>query len=228
MKHRLVPAALCFLACFSPEALVANALDSSSSLKLQRNDRAGQLRVLIDGREAMVYQYGPDLDLPHYYPLRSPSGKLLTVLDAPHDPHHRSLWFADTVRLKGHRTTSFYFAQRSRLDPTDPRSPFRDRIRHVKFLAGESTPVQATIEEQLLWEADLGKTPVLDEFRKTRIAALGKGEYLLDMRFELKAAYGDVDFVSDRVHYAWPYVHEPRFLRRQRTRDYGKLGRRRE
>ena len=208
--HRLVRAVLCLVACFSPEPLVANASDSSPPVKLQRDDRAGQLRVLIDGREAMVYQYGPGLDLPHYYPLRSPSGKLLTVLDAPHDPHHRSLWFADTVRLKNHRESSFYFAQRSRLDPKDPRSPFRDRIRHVKFLAEDAASAQATIEEQLLWEADLGKTPVLDESRKTCIAALGNGEYLLDVKFEVKAAYGDVEFLSDRVHYAWPYVRMSR------------------
>lgn len=110
------------------------------------------------------------------------------------------------MRLKGHPETSFYFAWQSRVDPQNPQSQFRNRVRQVKFLAADATPSQAVIEEQLLWEANLGKTPVLDEFRNNRIVPLGKGEYLLDMKFELQASYGDVDFVSDRVHYAWPYV----------------------
>ena len=47
---------------------------------------------------------------------------------------------------------------------------------------------------------------MLDERRELRIVALGSGEYLLDIRFHVTAAHGDVDFVSDHVHYAWPYV----------------------
>jgi len=44
------------------------------------------------------------------------------------------------------------------------------------------------------------------------IHSLDKGEYLIDMTFELIAAYGDVKFVSDDVHYAWPFVRmHPRF-----------------
>jgi hypothetical protein len=44
------------------------------------------------------------------------------------------------------------------------------------------------------------------------VFALGEGEYLLDLTFILTAAYGDVQFVSDDVHYAWPYIRmHPRF-----------------
>ena len=38
------------------------------------------------------------------------------------------------------------------------------------------------------------------------VHALGKDEYLLDITFVLTAVFGDVEFISDAVHYAWPYV----------------------
>jgi hypothetical protein len=38
------------------------------------------------------------------------------------------------------------------------------------------------------------------------VVALQDGEYFLDIEFELTAAYGDVRFVSDWVHYAWPFI----------------------
>jgi hypothetical protein len=39
-----------------------------------------------------------------------------------------------------------------------------------------------------------------------RVIALGDGQWFLDITYTLTAAYGDVEFVSDAVHYAWPYV----------------------
>ncbi len=59
--------------------------------------------------------------------------------------------------------------------------------------------------EKLVW-VRAHEIPVLDEQRDVRIVPLGNGEYLLDMVFTLTASYGDVDFVSDAVHYAWPYL----------------------
>jgi len=58
---------------------------------------------------------------------------------------------------------------------------------------------------KLLWFMD-NDTPVLDETRKMRVHSLGKGEYLVDVAFTVSAAYGDVEFSSDDVHYAWPYL----------------------
>ena len=69
----------------------------------------------------------------------------------------------------------------------------------------------AQLEEQLVWEIDQ-TIPVLDEYRQLRIVAFSAGEYLLDITFRLTAAHGDVDFVSDQVHYAWPFVRmDPAF-----------------
>ena len=56
------------------------------------------------------------------------------------------------------------------------------------------------------------RTPILEETRRLVIHALGEGEYFLDITFILAAAFGNVDFVSDDVHYAWPYLRmHPRF-----------------
>ncbi len=216
MKSPAVFLTWCVLACLSLAALAADVPEMSAPIQLQRDDREGQLRILIDGQEAIVYRYGDDVDLPHYCPVRSPSGRPMTVQLTEshpyHHPHHRSVWFADIVQVDGGRKVSFFTALYSRVDPKDPKSPFRDRVRHVKFLGEEVTPKQAVVKTQLLWEADLGKMPMLDEYRTMRVARLGDGEYLIDLTFELKAAYGEAAFLSDQVHYAWPYVRmNPRF-----------------
>ncbi len=190
--------------------------ESPARIEFKRDDARGQMRVLLDGREALVYQYGKDLDLVHYYPVRSPSGRELTVERAEPFPHLRSLWFADTVQLEGHRRASFYNAYYSRVDPKDPKSPFRDHIRHVEFLPGRSAGREAEIGMKLLWEMDF-KVPVLDERRQMRVVALGQGEYFLDLTFTLTAAYGNVKFTSDWAHYAWPYVR----MRSEFSQDKG-------
>ena len=174
--------------------------------RIQCNQQQGQMQILVDGKEALVYRFGPNVDLPHYFPVRSPSGKPLTVQKTEPYPHHRSFWFADAVQLAGQRKVGFYDALYTQVDRNDPSSPFRDHIRQVEFGPCQSAGNQAELTMKLLWEMDLGKTPVLDELRQMRIVALDKGEYFLDLTFTLTASYGDVAFLSDAVHYAWPFV----------------------
>ncbi len=201
---------LCFLAC--PElARRAAAADSTGRVQFQQNDSKGELQVRIDGREAFVFRYGSDVDLPHYYPLRSPSGKLLTVQQTDPYPHHRSLWFADKVQLAGHAPVEFYMALSSKNANRETVS-FTNTVRHVAFLPGSFDSAKNEIHSHLIWEMDAGQTPVIDEFRRVRVEPLGEGEYLLDITFKLVANYGDVTFRSDAVHYAWPYVRmHPQF-----------------
>lgn len=186
-------------------AAAAEQPDANSRIELRRDDAAGTLTVLVDGREAFVYRYGAEVDLPHYYPVRSPDGKSMTVQQTDPYPHHRSFWFADKVQLAGKRPVTVYNAFYSKEDGPDGRPAFRDHVRHVEFVPGQSTKDQAEIGIKLVWEMD-HTTPVLDELREMRVVALGDGEYFFDITFTVTAAYGDVAFVSDAVHYAWPYV----------------------
>ncbi len=185
----------------------ASSLVAPSSISLERDDEKGYLCVFIDGEEKWVYQYHPSLDLPHYWPLRSPSGKNMLLQQGEPYPHHRAFWFADTVRFKGGREVSFYNALYSgqKTGENTYGAPFCDHIRHVTFTRLEVYESRAEIEKELVWEMD-GDIPVLDECRQLMVYDLGRGEYFLDIQFELKASYGEVEFVSDDVHYAWPYL----------------------
>ena len=176
----------------------------AARIETAHDEKAGTLRASIDGKEAFTFFCGADLDLPYIVP-RSPSGKAMTVVHPAKYPHHRSLWFADKVQLAGKRTVIFYNALYSRADKNDPNSPFVDRVRLTELKPPSVEGDSATIDAKLLWEMDRN-VPVLDEVLRMRLTALGGGEYLLDMTFTLTASYGEVAFVSDSVHYAWPYV----------------------
>jgi len=173
-------------------------------IELKRDEKAGELRATIDGKEAFTFFHAADLDLPYLVP-RSPSGKAMTVVHPKPYPHHRSLWFADRVQLAGSGVADFYNALYSRVDKKDPKSPFGNRVRLVKLGRPAVAGGTATVHAKLLWEMNQ-KAAVLDEDRRMRLTALGGGEYLLDLTFTVTAAYGDVAFVGDAVHYAWPYV----------------------
>jgi hypothetical protein len=193
--------------------LAAGQQPEPPQIELRQDDEAGQLHVYIDGRAALVYQYIQWLDLPHYWPMYSPSGKNMLLQQGDPYPHHRSFWFADTVRLDGGREVStynsFYTGQRIGKETFGP--PFRDHIRHIAFTCVGEKENRAVIDTKLLWEMD-GDRPVLEEKRHLVIHALDNGEYLLDIAFELTAVYGDVEFISDDVHYAWPYLRmHPQF-----------------
>ncbi len=193
--------------------LILNPLSAQRTIELHQDNEAGCLRVIIDGQEAFVYRYTQWLDIPHIWPLNSPSGKNMLVQQAEPYPHHRSFYVADTVRLDGQRKVSTYNALYSgqSIGTESYGPPFRDHIRHNKFTSLEAEGNRAVIGSKLVWEMN-GDTPVLEEQRLLVIHSLGKGEYLIDMTFELIAAYGDVEFVSDDVHYAWPFIRmHPRF-----------------
>ena len=154
-----------------------SASTDAARIELKRDDNQGTLQVLLGGREAFVYQYG-HVDMPHLYPVQSPSGKLLTIQKTDPYPHHRSVWFGDTVQLEGQPPVSFYQPLYSQVDKKDPQSAYRDRIRHVKFLAEEVKDGQANLEMQLLWEANLGQVPVMDDVRQMRVVSAGQRRVL--------------------------------------------------
>jgi hypothetical protein len=184
---------------------------------------SGRMTVTVDGKDAFVYRHGDDVDLPHYCPLNGPSGKnmlLDQVFPYKDHPHHRSFWFADRVSFEGGEPVTLYNAIYSGAgggdDPPAPWTPpYRDRIRHVAFTGERVSGDTGTVTAALVWLTDYDK-PLLDEHRILRVRALGDGEYFLDVTFALTASYGDVAFVSDAVHYAWPYIRV--------NEDYSVLG----
>ena len=199
------PAAARAVVLLCAAALCAQA--SKPRITLQRDDASGRLTVLLGGREAFVFRYGPEVDLPHYWPLLSPAGRNMLVEKTEPYPHHRSFWFADTVRLAaGERDLSFYNSLSSGVKTAtgDYAPPFRERIRLASFTRLDAGKARAAVDARLVWESD-GR-PVLDESRRLVIHSLGQGEYLLDLTWTLTASHGEVSFVSDDVHYAWPFL----------------------
>ena len=176
---------------------------AESKIAGMQDDQAGTLTVTIDGKEAFVYRYGNNEDLTHFHPLRCPAGKSMLVQKTNPYPHHRAFWFGDKVRKPGGRAVATYNALYSGVDRKDP--PYKDHVRHLGFEKMKSEGNVLSYVEKLVWEMD-GDVSLLDEQREVRVTALGRGEYLMDIRFTVIAAHGDIEFVSDAVHYAWPYV----------------------
>lgn len=57
-----------------------------------------QVSFQVDGREWLRYHYGPATPKPYFFPVLGPSGREVTRISHPHDPHghghHLSLWIA--------------------------------------------------------------------------------------------------------------------------------------
>jgi len=193
------------------QLVLAQTDDATPAVQFQNDEAEGELNVLVEGELAFCYQYGDDVDLPHFYPINSPAGESMTVQQTEPYPHHRSFWFGDKVSLEGQRAYATYSALYSGVATTDASgaktniAPFNDGVRQVAFENETTEGDEGTIDCQLLWFMDRD-TPVLDEHRTMRIRSLGDGEYFVDITFTVTAAYGDVNFVSDAVHYAWPYL----------------------
>lgn len=172
---------------------------------VERDDAAGTLRFAIDGREAFVYQYGEQWAIPHVWPLRSPSGRSLLVQRTEPFPHHRSLWIVDRVQLSGGTDTDFYHEWKNLRDSERPQLGHHSFIRHERFSELHSAERSAAATAELTWFVQ-GDGPVLDQSLRFEFSDLGAGEYTLDLSWELRASYGEVQFLSDWVHYAWPYL----------------------
>jgi hypothetical protein len=188
-------------------SLVPNPLPAQKTIVLRQDEEAGLLDVFIGGQKVFTYRYTHWLDIPHIWPLNSPSGKNMLVQQTVPYPHHRSFYVADTIRIDGQREASLYNALYSgqSIGTESYGPPFRNHIRHDKFTHLKAEGSRAVIDTKLAWEID-GDIPVLDEERLLVIHSLDESEYLIDFFFVLIAAFGDVEFISDDVHYAWPFI----------------------
>lgn len=169
-----------------------------------RDDAAHAVRLFAGDREVAAFQYGPEWAIPHVWPLRSPSGADLLVQRAEPYPHHRSLWVVDRVRLAGGPDTDFYHEWKNLVDPEHPERGHHSFLRVDRVETRQKAPDRAGLRAELTWIAR--GDPVLDQVLEIEIRDLGDGEYLLGLYWTLRAGYGDVEFLSDWVHYGWPYL----------------------
>ncbi len=183
----------------------------SPSLGIVSDEQKQFVSAHIDGEEAFSYQYGDEWAIPHIHPLRSPSGKLLTVQQTEPYPHHRSLWIVDRVQMGDLPEVDFYHCWKNYKEDGKPESGYRHFIEHVGFTKRSIEDDRIKIGVDARWIVNETE-PILDDHRDIEVQRLGSGEYLIDLSFSLTASYGDVTFRSDWVHYAWPYLRmHPQF-----------------
>lgn len=174
------------------------------------NEDAGRLTVTIDGHTAFVYCFDSTVDLPHFDPFNSPSGRAMTVKITEPYPHHRSFWVADErVLLQGQPEkagiyNALYSGVTDKSQSPWPVAPYARRVVHVEFSGLTTQSELAKFDEKLTWMN--GDVRLLDELRHYRVRALDHGQYLLDFSFQLRAIYGKVTITRDTSHYAIPYM----------------------
>jgi hypothetical protein len=198
-------------------ARAGEAAPTRAPITFQQDDAKGQLRVLAGERELFVYNYSENWALPHFYPLNTPSGKNLLAQKVEPYPHHRAFWVADTVvrdGVKGDVYNGYYSGKKlPRKQEKDAVKrehgpPFNTASRHVESVPTVHSDGSATLRQSLVWETSRTTEPfpLLREDRKIQIYPMADGEHFMDFAFSLTAAYGDVEFVSDAVHYGWPLL----------------------
>ncbi len=189
----------------------AGAPGGGERLRVERDD-ARQCVAVFDGdHEIVAWRHGAEFAIPHWFPLRSPSGKDLIAQHPDPYPHHRAMWIADKVQLEDGEVVDFYHCTKNRRDPADAAAGYRHFIRQRELVRCDAEGDTATVVVQLDWLAD-GVQPVLDDERTMVVRGLGGGEAMVDLAWTLRASHGAVTFHSDPVHYAWPYLRvHPQF-----------------
>lgn len=190
--------------------LLAAGCAAPAPLVLVRDDEAQHVAVRVGERELVGWCQGAELALPHWFPLRSPSGKELLVEHPDPYPHHRAMWIADKVQLGDGPIVDFYHCTKNQIDPGDAGKGYWHAIRAAAPPRARLRDGRAELEVDLQWR--IGEQPVLDDHRTLVVTPLPDGELLLDLEWTLRAAHGPVTFHSDAVHYAWPYLRlHPQF-----------------
>jgi hypothetical protein len=191
--------------------LGAVAMAPSQRPVLVRDDDQGRVALLVRDHEVIGWRYGQEHAIPHWFPLKSPSGKDLVVQHADPYPHHRALWIADKVQLGDGPVVDFYHCFRNQVDGKDASKGYKHFLRQNGMPTCELRGESALVVAELQWLVD-GATPVLDDGRTMKVTPLAGGEARIDLSWSLRAAHGPVTFHSDQVHYAWPYLRvHPQF-----------------
>ena len=131
-----------------------------------------------EGEEIARFHYGPRHERPFVYPVIGPSGRTLTRMGHPGDPHghshHNSVWIT--------------FHDLSGVNFWGDRGPMplgRIAVEEVESL--EDGEAEAAVTTRGVWRAEYG-TELLLERRRTAVRDLGGGEWLLALDVKLEAA----------------------------------------
>lgn len=179
-------------------------------LRIDRDDAHGRVTVLAADREVLSWRFGAEFAIPHWFPLKSPSGKDLVIQHPDPYPHHRAMWIADRVQLGDGEVVDFYHCFKNQIDPKDASRGYKHLIRQTAMPVCEVQAGKAVITSVLQWL--ISGNPVLDDERSLVVTGLDGGDALLDLAWTLRASHGPVTFHSDQVHYAWPYLRvHPQF-----------------
>ncbi|MBA2527593.1 MAG: PmoA family protein, partial [Pyrinomonadaceae bacterium] len=142
-----------------------------------------QVSLQRDEREIARFHYGPALNRPFVYPVIGPSGRTLTRMGHPGDPHshshHNSVWVSYSS-VNGVDFWSDHRADRGRIV-----------VREVTEL--EDGNDRAGIITKGAWIDPAGKTLVREQ-RETWVYRLEDRQLLLVIDLKLDAAAGEVTF----------------------------------
>jgi hypothetical protein len=137
-----------------------------------------QVSFQRDGVEIARLHFGSHLRRPFVFPVIGPSGRHLTRMGHPQDPvghsHHNSIWLSHMD-----------------IDKTNFWADFTSgKIVHDKIEKFEDTDTHASVLATYRWMDEKENKVRLLERRRTAVAALDKGEWLLilDIRFEAPEA----------------------------------------
>lgn len=147
---------------------------------------AWQVAFEVHGEAAAAYHYNPLYRRPYVFPFIGPSGKRLTRMTHPHDPHghghHTSIW------VSHQNVNGINFWE----NPELPRDE-GPRIVHDRILGMEDGADSAALTVRNLW-LNAGGAVVLTEERTMRLTQLDRDERYLDITLRLAADENGVTF----------------------------------
>jgi hypothetical protein len=116
----------------------------------------GQVGLRIMGEPFAVFQHGPGLAKPYWFPVRAPGGHVASAL-APYDhKHHKGIWIG-VEKVNGNNFWGGKYQQQDAVEP----SPAKERIETINVeVTSREDAVQLTIDND--WQGDQGQ-PVLRE-----------------------------------------------------------------
>ena len=111
-----------------------------SGLELVRDDAAHTVTCRDGDHVIVAWCHADELAIPHWFPLRSPSGKDLVEEFPEKDPHHRAMWIADRVQLGDGPDVDFYHCWKNLVDAKDKTKGYKHFMRQVAM------PLSSSIE----------------------------------------------------------------------------------